>query len=180
MKIPKNAKRVFKGEIFDVYQWQQKLFDGSYSTFERIKRQDSVQIIPVEGSKILLADEKQPDRKRRINFVGGRIDRKETPLATAKRELKEETGCEAEQWLLFKNYNPLSKIDWNIYYFIAIGVHKVSSQSLDAGEKITIKKVSLDEFFRIVGRTKNEFSFDMHLIQKDKKKLAQFRRQLGL
>ncbi len=38
MKIPPNAKRVFKGIIFDVYQWQQKMFDGSKETFEMLKR----------------------------------------------------------------------------------------------------------------------------------------------
>ena len=27
-KIPNNAKRVFKGVIFDVYQWEQEVFDG--------------------------------------------------------------------------------------------------------------------------------------------------------
>jgi len=33
MKIPKDAKLVFKGKIFDVYQWQQKVYDGTTVTY---------------------------------------------------------------------------------------------------------------------------------------------------
>src|SRR5215467_9321922 len=32
--IPEHAERVFQGKIFDVYQWPQKLYDGSTATFE--------------------------------------------------------------------------------------------------------------------------------------------------
>ena len=35
--IPENAKRVFKGIIFDVYQWEQELYNGSKAVFEKLK-----------------------------------------------------------------------------------------------------------------------------------------------
>ena len=60
MKIPKEAKLVFKGQIFDVYQWKQKMFDGSYETFEALKRKDNASIIPVVGNKILICEQEQP------------------------------------------------------------------------------------------------------------------------
>lgn len=53
MKIPEDAKLVFKGVIFDVYQWEQEMFDGTYETFEAIKRVGTVQIIPTIGDKAL-------------------------------------------------------------------------------------------------------------------------------
>ena len=37
MKVPKQAKRVFKGVIFDVYQWEQEMFDGTKEIFEKLK-----------------------------------------------------------------------------------------------------------------------------------------------
>ena len=40
-QLPKNAKRVFKGKIFDVYQWDQKMFDNSVEIFEKMKRTDT-------------------------------------------------------------------------------------------------------------------------------------------
>ena len=38
MKIPKNATKVFSGKTFDVYQWEQEMFDGSKKIFEKLKR----------------------------------------------------------------------------------------------------------------------------------------------
>jgi len=41
MKLTSQAQRVFKGIIFDVYQWKQKMFDGSQGIFEMLKRPDT-------------------------------------------------------------------------------------------------------------------------------------------
>ncbi|MFP4118083.1 MAG: hypothetical protein ACLFTR_04110, partial [Candidatus Woesearchaeota archaeon] len=55
--IPKNATLAYKGDIFKVYTWEQKLFDGSYKTFETVTRKPTVQLIVVEDDKIVLLDE---------------------------------------------------------------------------------------------------------------------------
>lgn len=63
MKIPLNARRVFKGIIFDVYQWEQKMFDGSFKTFEMLKRLNTVEIIAIQNNKILLSKQSQPNKE---------------------------------------------------------------------------------------------------------------------
>jgi len=148
---PKNAKRVFKGEIFDVYQWQQKMYDNSFATFEKLKRSDTVQVIPVtEDGKIILLRQSQPGfRKPCWSVAGGRIDGRETPLKAAHRELLEETGYKAKRMELWYSVQPNAKIDYAIYGFIAKGCKKVSAQNLDPGEKISLEPVSLEEFLRI-------------------------------
>lgn len=45
--LPKEAKKVFSGVISEVYQWPQKLFDGTTATFEMIKRPDTVKIVAI-------------------------------------------------------------------------------------------------------------------------------------
>jgi hypothetical protein len=50
--IPKQAQRVFKGQIFDVYQWPQKLFDGSTQTFEMLKRPDTLTVLAIKNDKL--------------------------------------------------------------------------------------------------------------------------------
>lgn len=136
MKIPQEAKRVFKGVIFDVYQWQQEMFDGSYATFERLKRTGTVQIIAARGDKVLISFESQPDKPNFYTLFGGRMEEGEDPLAAAQRELMEETGMEAKEWDLFKVYDPISKMDWKLHYFIARDCQKVQEQKLDAGERV--------------------------------------------
>ena len=87
--IPAHAKRVFSGRIFDVYQWEQEMFDGTTETFEPIWRLPTVEIIATVGDKILIEEQDQPDRKNNITLVAGRADHSEDMLAEAKRELLE-------------------------------------------------------------------------------------------
>src|SRR3989344_2576397 len=150
MKFPPNAKSVYKGKIFEVFEWEQRLFDGTTDTFEGLKRPDTIQIIPTIGDKILLSREEQPQKPLTNTFLGGRMEEGEEPLVTAKRELLEETGLESSDWELLKVFEPDGKIDWTIYLFIARNCKKVAEQNLDAGEKIEVKEVNFEEFLEIV------------------------------
>jgi len=148
--IPDYAKKVFDGVMFDVYQWEQELFDGTKTTFEKLKRPDTVVVFPItDDGKIILTEQEQPGKEPFIGAAGGRVDKGEDILAAAKRELLEETGCEASEYILWDARHPTSKIDWVVYTFIAKGVKKVADLNLDAGEKITLKPVSVDEFIEI-------------------------------
>lgn len=150
MKIPESAKSVFKGEIFEVFQWEQELYDGTAATFEALKRADTVQILPVMDGELLISYEEQPLKPKRFTLLGGRIEDNELPLDAAKRELLEESGIEASKWELYKVYAGEGKIVWNTYFYIAKNCQKVAEQKLDSGEKIEVKKVDFSEFIDIV------------------------------
>ena len=145
--IPPEAKKVFSGVLIDIYQWDQKVFDGTFKVFEKAKRKDAVSIIAVtENGKIILAHQEQPGRDPFTSTIGGGIDNGEDPLTAAKRELLEETGYEASEWVLYYAVQPNSKIDWAIYGFVAKGCHKVTDQALDGAEKIEMLFLDFDEF----------------------------------
>lgn len=63
--IPKEAHRVFSGIIYDVYNWEQKMFDDSVQTFEMLKRPDTVKIIPVKEGKVVITKQTQPNLKKK-------------------------------------------------------------------------------------------------------------------
>ena len=148
--IPDNAKKVFGGVLFDVYQWEQELFDGTKTLFEKLKRPDTVVVFPVlDDGKIILTEQEQPGKEPFIGATGGRVDEGEDILEAAKRELLEESGYEASEFILWDAQHPTSKIDWVVYTFIAKGLKKVADMNLDAGEKISLKLVNLDEFIEI-------------------------------
>ena len=148
--IPEHAHKVFSGVMFDVYQWQQEQFDGSTTVFEKLARPDTVVVFAVtEDQQIVLTKQEQPGKEPFIGAAGGRVDKGETPLAAAKRELIEETGYEAQEYTLWDARHPTSKIDWVVYTFIATGAKKVSEITLDAGEKISLQIVDFDTFLDI-------------------------------
>ena len=180
MKIPPEAKLVFKGIIFDVYQWQQEMFDGSTETFEMLKRPNTIEVITTFGNKILLSHQSQPNKSDFYSLFGGRAEEGEEPLVTAKRELREEAGLQSDNWELYKVYEPFHKIDWNIYTYIARDCKKISEQSLDPGEKIEIIERTFDEFIEVVLSDKywgKELVIDILKMKKDSK-LEDFRKKI--
>src|SRR5690606_21694766 len=120
--IPAHAKCVFRGVIFDVYQWEQELFDGSTTTFEMLKRADSIAVYAIDNhDQIVTIDEEQPNGFRRIGGlpVGSSEDYDESILAAAKREFLEETGLIFKNWRLLTVRQPEVKIEFFVNVFIA-------------------------------------------------------------
>jgi ADP-ribose pyrophosphatase len=151
--IPDHAKRVFKGILFDVYQWQQEMYDGTKATFEKIKRTDTVGVIPItKDGKIILATQEQPGADPFIGTLGGRIDKGEDPVKAAKRELREEAGIETDDLKLWYAEQFFGKTDWAIYMFLAYNCKPQLEQELDSGEKIKLKYYSYDEFLDLVAQ----------------------------
>lgn len=155
--IPEDAKKVFSGKIFDVYQWEQEMYDGTKKIFEKITRPDTVIVYAVlDDGRIVLTKQEQPGKAAFIGAAGGMIDEGEDVLAAAKRELLEETGYEAKEFILWDTQHPASKIDWAVYTFIAKGLTKAGEQNLDSGEKVELYPVSFDQLLDIARR--KEFS----------------------
>lgn len=181
MKIPPHAKKVFTGKIFDTYQWNEQMYDGTTGTFEAIKRPATIQIIPVSGDKLYLSHEEQPSKPLCYTFLGGRAEEGEEPLITAKRELLEETGFESEDWELVKSYESDGKIEWDTHLFVARNIKKVTNPHLDGGEKIEVIEVNFDEFMEKVTSTQfwgKIISEDFFRMMHDHERLEKFKQTL--
>ncbi len=165
--IPENAKKVFKGVIFDVYQWEQEMFDGTKKTFEKLKRPDTVVVFGVlPDGKILLSEQQNPGKEPFIAATGGTVEEGEDILSAAKRELLEESGYEAQEYVLWDAQHPTSKIDWVVYTFVAKGLKKVSETHLDSGEKIKLFTATLDELIEIATGEKSEKFGEKEIVNK--------------
>jgi ADP-ribose pyrophosphatase len=148
--IPDEAKRVFQGVVYDVYQWQQQLFDGTEATFEMIKRHDTVAAICVVEDKLLVLTDEQPHRGIKMTFPGGRVNDDEETLQAIRREVREETGYNFKNYRLLKIRQPHTKIEWFVYTYIAWEVEAKSEPNLDGGEKIKVDLKSFDDVKQLV------------------------------
>lgn len=153
--IPLQAKRVFQGVLFDVYQWEQTLFDGSTATFEKLKREDTTVVLAVTNDqKILVLTQDQPGTETKLVLPGGRVESGEEPEKAAVRELLEETGYQAGELILYQATQPVGKLDWVVYLFIARGCRRVQDQNLEAGERIAVQEVSFAELVELAANRK--------------------------
>ena len=181
--LPENAKRVFEGKIFDVYQWEQKLYDGTTATFEKIARPDTVTIFPIlDDGRILLIEDSQPHRETILTSPAGRVDNGETPEEAAKRELHEETGYISEMWEPFYVHEPYGKIDWVVYAFIAKKLKKDGEPHFDPGEEIKEHPVTFDELIDLVrGGEKYRDDFTQVVLEAvaDPLKMTELRKKLS-
>ena len=183
--LPPGAKKVFQGEIFEVYQWEQKLFDGSTATFEKLKRSDTTSIIPITtDGKILLCAQEQPGKTPFTGVPGGRLEPGEDPLEGARRELREETGYDSDDIALWYAFQPTSKLDWAIYVFIARNCRKIGAQNLDPGEKIELKPLGFEEFIDAASQDESFLEIDVALrlarAKNDPAKMAKIKKLFGV
>jgi ADP-ribose pyrophosphatase len=165
--IPDQAQCVFKGEIYDVYQWPQTMFDGSSATFEMLKRADTVVSICLVGDKVIVLDDEQPHTGSRKSFPSGRVEDSDDSLqAAAEREVLEETGYRFKNWRLVRVEQPHLKIEWFVYLFLAWEPDgEKQPPEPDRGEKITLHELSFSELKELVLANKGLLGESLSLIE---------------
>lgn len=181
-KIPPQARKVFQGKIFAIWQWDQELFDGSTVVFERVSRPDTVYLLPVlSDDRLLLIDDEQPHREAVLTIPRGRGETGEAPADGARRELLEETGYTVDKLLLWGSDEPWGKVAWTTYFYIGRGAHQVTESKPEAGERIALHPVTVEEFVDLAaaGALQNQWVQIMMLQAKlDPKNMEDFKKLL--
>lgn len=86
-----------------------------------------------------------------LEIPGGMIDNEEPPESAARRELAEETGYTAAEWILLGESRPNPAIQNNrIFHFLAIGAEKTGEPEFDEHESVATKLVELDDVSELI------------------------------
>lgn len=115
-------KIIYNGRIIKVETRKMKFPDGHTAIFEFVWHKPAVAVIPVhsDGSIMLIRQFRHPVKSRLWEIPAGLIEKNETPLQTAKRELKEETGLHAGSWKkLQRIYSSPGFTDEQTHLFLA-------------------------------------------------------------
>ena len=134
---------------FNVVQDEVRV-NGNIRPYDYLEMMEGVSILPFHGENIItLREYRYPIRSWQTELPGGLIDPGETPEQAAVRELKEETGYEAEEVISLGYFYPsFGSTDEKIYLF-AIQCGKLGEESLDPAE---VLKLLLGEGEALIGK----------------------------
>ena len=86
-----------------------------------------------------------------LEFPAGAMSDGEDPEAAARREMLEETGYDAEEWISIGTCAPEpSKHTNTAHLYLARGSHNVAEPDLDTTENITVHEIDIDRVLHLV------------------------------
>lgn len=136
---------MYDGGFIEVLKDTVRLPDGSISTREYITHPGAVAMLALldNGKLVMERQFRYPLHREFIELPAGKIDDGEDILVTAQRELLEETGYVADEWIHLTTAWPcIGYSDERMEYFLARGLKHVG-RNLDEGEFLEVFELSL-------------------------------------
>jgi len=141
-----SEKQVFKAKLFEVKELKIKQ-NGRDLVHHIAKRHPTISVIPVtENLEIYLVSQyRYMLEKQTLEAMAGFIDVGETPLDASKRELKEETGISAKEWIKLTEIEMAASVFKGVnHIFLAKDLTHGTAHN-EEGEEISLVKIPLDE-----------------------------------
>jgi len=158
------SERLYTGRVISLDRDTVRFPDGSVGQLEMVRHPGASAIVPFvsdptgEDPQILLIKQYRYAAEEFLYEIpAGRLDPGEAPLECAKRELKEETGCTAQQMeFLFTMFTTPGFTDERIHVFLARGLER-GEAAREADEFMTVETVTLSSALRFIqeGRIKD-------------------------
>lgn len=142
------SSQVFEGEFLNVFRDTVELPSGKHSIREYFRHPGAVVIIALlpSGKIVFERQYRHPLGRVFIELPAGKIDAGEGIEQTARRELREETGYVADEWVHLGVIHPcIGYSDEKIEIFVAKQVRREGEQRLDHNEFIELIELTPQE-----------------------------------
>ena len=143
-------KNVFKGRVLSLSLYT-LLINSRKVTREIIEHPGAAAVLCIENGKILLVKQHRFPHGYVLEIPAGTLEKDETPLRCAFRELREETGHTAKKMIPLIKYYP--SIGYNteiIHCYLASGVKKVGNLELDHDEIMSVVKIDFSKVVKMI------------------------------
>ena len=158
MKIKKTKK--YKGKNIDITLYETKL-NGTRISQEIVEQGNAVAVLAIDDDdEAILVNEFRYPVGYVLEIPAGTVDKGETLLKCAKRELLEETGYKAKRIEHLIRFFP--KLGYNtqiIDCYVATELTKIAEPNLDENELITVKKIKFRKLLNMVNNGKISGSY---------------------
>jgi ADP-ribose pyrophosphatase len=142
-----DSELIYEGDFIQVRKDKVLLPDGAVSSREYINHPGAVAVLAIldNGNLVMERQYRYAPQREFIELPAGKIDQGEDILVCAKRELLEETGYVASEWIHLSTAWPcIGYADERMEYFLARGL-VYQGHRLDDGEFLEVFELSLTE-----------------------------------
>ena len=152
-EIQLTSEEIYDGCIVHLYKDTVQLPNGRTSTREVIRHVGAVAVVPMtdDGQVVVERQFRYPLNEVITEIPAGKLDGKtEDKLSAAKRELEEETGYLAKEWISLGDFVPtVAYCDEVITLYLARGLYK-GVRHLDEDEFLNVRLMPLENLVQEV------------------------------
>jgi len=144
------SKTVYEGLIVDVKRDIAKLQNGNNAEREVVVHPGGVGIVALtdENKVLMVRQYRYPMEEVVLEIPAGKLDGKEDPFECAVRELSEETGYTANEYVdLGAIYPSPGFCKETLYLYLALDLVP-GKMHLDENELLSVEKIEIDELIR--------------------------------
>lgn len=143
-------KNVFKGRVLSLSLYT-ILINKRKVTREVIEHPGAAAVLAIKDGKIFLVKQHRFPHGYVLEIPAGTLEKGETTIRCAFRELREETGYAAKSMKRLIKYYP--SIGYNtevIHCYLASGIKKVGTLKLDHDEIMSVVKIDFDKVLEMI------------------------------
>lgn len=148
-----DTQRIYEGAIINLRRDKVTVENGT-SYREIIEHNGGAVLAAVtdEGKMVMVRQYRKPAERVMLEVPAGKIDAGETPLETARRELKEETGyTPSEVEYMTEFYPSVGYSEEVLYLYLCTGL-TAGETCPDENEALDILEMDIDELYQMVMR----------------------------